>query len=305
MARETWRRVRYVIDEARAWSDATGGTLAEYLAWVSRRIDDVDRVELSTDEGEDSLRIMTMHAAKGLEFPITIVAGLGGADASNNATGRAVAERQAADPSRQDDQFGMGDLTASERQKARAEEARLLYVAFTRAKDHLVVSMHHKGPNCAAGRLVAAVTAAEAHTAGRVRRTAAPDCPSSESRTTVDASAPGALIDEPDELDRTARPGAPHLDPQRSGQGARRRRRADVRRRPGAGLAVRSTTRTRPTTIRSPLASDSALRSAAVNPTATTTKPPIRGTARSPVPTIVPVGAAAGSEPRRAAQCTR
>ena len=27
VARETWRRVRYVIDEARAWSDATGGTL--------------------------------------------------------------------------------------------------------------------------------------------------------------------------------------------------------------------------------------------------------------------------------------
>ena len=54
VARETWRRVRYVIDEARAWSDATGGTLAEYLAWVDRRIDDVDRVELSTDEGEDS-----------------------------------------------------------------------------------------------------------------------------------------------------------------------------------------------------------------------------------------------------------
>src|SRR6202008_1745616 len=32
-ARETWRRVRYVIAEARAWSDATGGALTEYLAW--------------------------------------------------------------------------------------------------------------------------------------------------------------------------------------------------------------------------------------------------------------------------------
>ena len=87
VAHETWRRVRYVIDEARAWSDATGGTLAEYLAWVDRRVDDVDRVELSTDEGEDSLRIMTIHAAKGLEFPITIVAGLGGADATDSSTG--------------------------------------------------------------------------------------------------------------------------------------------------------------------------------------------------------------------------
>jgi ATP-dependent helicase/nuclease subunit A len=201
VARETWRRVRYVIDEARAWSDATGGTLAEYLAWVSRRIDDVDRVELSTDEGEDSLRIMTVHAAKGLEFPITVIAGLGGADASNNAPGVRWQNGKPLVRIGKMTSFGMGDLNALERQKSRAEEARLLYVAFTRAKDHLVVSMHHKGASCVAGRLLAAVTSSEAtaHAFNGEPLTPIAHPPSHERPSTGPAG-----LTEPDEIDRTS-----------------------------------------------------------------------------------------------------
>lgn len=199
VARETWRRVRYVIDEARAWSDATGGTLAEYLGWVDRRVEDVDRVELSTDEGEDSVRIMTVHAAKGLEFPITVVAGLGGADAPNATTG---VRWQGTTPLVRLGKMtsaALGDLAALERQASRAEEARLLYVAFTRAKDHLVVSMHHKNDGCPAGRLVAAVTTPEA--------AALAECPDRQFPTAHPPSHVRPLllddIIEPDEIDRT------------------------------------------------------------------------------------------------------
>jgi ATP-dependent helicase/nuclease subunit A len=202
VARETWRRIRYVIDEARAWSDATGGTLAEYLAWVDRRIDDVDRVELSTDEGEDSLRIMTVHAAKGLEFPITVVAGLGGADASNNGPGVRWQDGTPLVRLGKMTSAGLGDVTAMERQKAKAEEARMMYVAFTRAKDHLVVSMHHKGPSCAAGRLLAAVTAdaATAHAVCLDPALPIAHPPSHERPVFGDGERP----DEPEEIDRTA-----------------------------------------------------------------------------------------------------
>jgi ATP-dependent exoDNAse (exonuclease V) beta subunit len=202
VARETWRRVRYVIDEARAWSDATGGTLAEYLAWVDRRVEDVDRVELSTDEGEDSLRIMTIHAAKGLEFPITIVAGLGGADATDSSTGLHWQKGKPLIRLGRMTSAALGDMSVVEKQRSRAEEARLLYVAFTRAQDHLVVSMHHKTANCVAGRLVEAVTAAEA-TAGAV-------CidpqlpvahPPAHERPSANGTGPG--VDEPEEMDRT------------------------------------------------------------------------------------------------------
>ena len=203
VARETWRRVRYVIDEARAWSDATGGTLAEYLAWVDRRIDDIDRVELSTDEGEDSLRIMTVHAAKGLEFPITVVAGLGGADAGNATTGVRWHDGKALTRLGRMTSAGLADIEAIERQRSRSEEARLLYVAFTRAKDHLVVSMHHKSGNCAAGRLVGSVTTADAVALAWCADPLLPVAhPPDHARPAVDAT--NVPVDEPQEVDRTA-----------------------------------------------------------------------------------------------------
>ncbi|MEP7111700.1 MAG: UvrD-helicase domain-containing protein [Ilumatobacteraceae bacterium] len=202
VARETWRRVRYVIDEARAWSDATGGTLAEYLAWVDRRVDDVDRVELSTDEGEDSLRIMTIHAAKGLEFPLTIVAGLGGIDATDSSTGLHWQGGRPVIRLGRMTSAALGDVTLAAKQRSRAEEARLLYVAFTRAKDHLVVSLHHKTGNCPAGRLVEAVTAEAARSGSVCADPQLPIAhPPSHERPAVGAA--GSQPDEPDELDRT------------------------------------------------------------------------------------------------------
>jgi len=201
VARETWRRVRYVIDEARAWSDATGGTLAEYLAWVDRRIDDIDRVELSTDEGEDSVRIMTVHAAKGLEFPITVVAGLGGADAPDAQTGLRWQGDTPLVRLGKMTSSALGDVSTYEKLAGRAEEARLLYVAFTRAKDHLVVSMHHKTGNCAAGRLLNAVTSPAAVTLATLLEPRVPTAHPPDHRR---PSIPGdAELPEPDELDRT------------------------------------------------------------------------------------------------------
>jgi ATP-dependent helicase/nuclease subunit A len=198
VARETWRRVRYVIDEARAWSDATGGTLAEYLAWVDRRIDDVDRVELSTDEGEDSVRIMTVHAAKGLEFPITVVAGLGAADAQNASTGVRWRDGKPLVRLGRMTSAALGDVTIDDRMRSRAEEARLLYVAFTRAKDHLVVSMHHKDRGCMAGRLVDALAVAGATDGAACPAPQLPLAhPAEHQRPPIAAD-----IDEPDELDR-------------------------------------------------------------------------------------------------------
>jgi ATP-dependent exoDNAse (exonuclease V) beta subunit len=200
VARETWRRVRYVIDEARAWSDATGGTLAEYLAWVDRRVEDVDRVELSTDEGEDSVRIMTIHAAKGLEFPITVIAGLGGADAPNAVTGVRWKGTTPLVRLGKMTNAALDELAALERQAGKAEEARLLYVAFTRAKDHLVVSMHHKGGGCPAGRLVEAITSTAATSLATCPE---PQLPIAHSPSHVRP----LLVDEnvePEELDRTA-----------------------------------------------------------------------------------------------------
>lgn len=159
---ETWRRVRYLIDEARSWSDDVGGTLAEFIDWVGGRVEALERTEIAPDEHEDSVRILTIHAAKGLEFPVTIVAGLGGGD--NNLVDTFTSSL----PTAGAPQFRFGQLRSAgfpdrDRAEEWAEEARLLYVAMTRAQDHLVVSGHSSRKSATiASRLVGRLPAAGA-----------------------------------------------------------------------------------------------------------------------------------------------
>ncbi len=147
-ARDVWRRVRYVIDQARAWREAGGGTLRAYLAWATRQASDSVRVTEAVlpETDHDAVRVMTIHAAKGLEFPVVIVAGLtarprrnrGGVDVIWTATGPEF---------RLDDTFATRDYEitrALDEQLDEHERRRLLYVACTRARDHLVVSLHSR-----------------------------------------------------------------------------------------------------------------------------------------------------------------
>ncbi len=76
-ARDVWRRLRYVIEQARAWADAGGHGLRRYLHWAALQASESRVADTILPEHDhDAVRVMTVHAAKGLEFPITIVAGL-------------------------------------------------------------------------------------------------------------------------------------------------------------------------------------------------------------------------------------
>ena len=76
-ARDVWRRVRYVVDQARAWTDAGGRGLRRYLRWAAYQAAEGRASDTILPERDhDAVRIMTVHAAKGLEFPITVVSGL-------------------------------------------------------------------------------------------------------------------------------------------------------------------------------------------------------------------------------------
>ena len=144
-ARDVWRRLRFVADQARAWSESDGGSLREYLAWAARQGDD-DRVTESVlpETDDDAVRIMTIHAAKGLEFPITVVSGATTSPASSNES-----VRVAWTPSRLGYRIAkkvqtpdFDGLVAGDAELDHHERLRLLYVACTRARDHLVVSIH-------------------------------------------------------------------------------------------------------------------------------------------------------------------
>ena len=143
---DLWRRVRFVIDQARAWSEAGGTGLRAYLRWAARqRSEGARAAEVVLPETDlDAVRIMTIHAAKGLEFPITVVSGLstlpkraaGGGRVIWTAGGYEVKAGSGITTARYDDALALDE------QLDHHERIRLLYVACTRARDHLVVSLH-------------------------------------------------------------------------------------------------------------------------------------------------------------------
>ncbi len=148
--RDVWRRVRFVTDQARAWSEATGGNLRQYLQWVNRLTAEGARVAESIlpERDDDAVRILTIHGAKGLEFPITIVSGMSALPSGRSAPAEVVfpADRPVVGY-----KFGKNvstdafvDWAPIDEQMDLHERIRLLYVACTRARDHLIVSVHRK-----------------------------------------------------------------------------------------------------------------------------------------------------------------
>lgn len=166
--RETWRRLRFVVDQARAWTDAEHGSLREYLAWASRQAEDSARVTETvlpeTDAG--AVRITTIHASKGLEFPFVILAGLSAQPSTLRPTVlwpvddgcelRFGADRPT---------HGYADADSVERGMEESERVRLLYVAATRATHRLVVSLHRNGKPSFAATLALACPGGESWTA--------------------------------------------------------------------------------------------------------------------------------------------
>jgi ATP-dependent helicase/nuclease subunit A len=102
-------------------------------------------------EASDVVRIMSVHKSKGLEFPVVIAAGLGGV--LRRADGGPVQVHRdlhvglsVADVGRNIYYPSAATLCIREAagRAATAEELRLLYVAMTRARDHLILTGHVK-----------------------------------------------------------------------------------------------------------------------------------------------------------------
>jgi len=100
-------------------------------------------------ESDDAVRIMTVHASKGLEFPLTVVADL--SEGSGSSSGsilhpdgtfgfklREVSGKNIEPP-------GFAALKEWEATQLEAEQRRLWYVALTRAEEHLIVSWPRAG----------------------------------------------------------------------------------------------------------------------------------------------------------------
>jgi ATP-dependent helicase/nuclease subunit A len=145
--RDVWRRLRFVVDQARSWSEAEHGGLRSYLEWAARQGEETARVSEAVlpERDLDAVRILTIHSAKGLEFPVVILSGMTTARRVNYGVNLLWTKDNYAV------RIGRGVETTDydiaqplDEQLSDYERLRLLYVAFTRARDHLVVSLHRK-----------------------------------------------------------------------------------------------------------------------------------------------------------------
>jgi ATP-dependent helicase/nuclease subunit A len=165
--RNSFRRARFMIERARSFEAAGPESLRAFVAWLENQAEAqiLDNEGASVDDDEDAVRVLTIHGAKGLEFPIVFLAGLSAAPRVEAPVYSAdfTADRVAICIGRKgaNQRFVLGEfeaLNAAEEAHANAEFNRLLYVAATRARDHLVVFLYHGklARNCAAQRLIGA-----------------------------------------------------------------------------------------------------------------------------------------------------
>jgi ATP-dependent helicase/nuclease subunit A len=109
------------------------------------------------EERSNAVRIMTIHKAKGLDFPIVFAAAFGLRKAVRSKSvlvDRMVNRIFALNIGSKDSGLQTSrwkDLADEEKKRENAELVRLLYVALTRARDHLILSTHTAGCHKAEG----------------------------------------------------------------------------------------------------------------------------------------------------------
>ncbi len=145
-ARENLRKLRGLVRRIQNRGYTTLGRIVAH----------VDRLAMGDEanaviDATDSVNLMTVHASKGLEFPVVFVVNL-----SRGTGGRRDAIRVGTDAEGLEASVAVGDFVseADEDQgpREREETKRLLYVALTRARDRLYLASALKDGQLQAGR---------------------------------------------------------------------------------------------------------------------------------------------------------
>jgi len=141
---------------ARSFEGGGFSTLTDFVAHLDLLTDEEEKegeAQLA-EEGGDAVQLLTIHAAKGLEFPIVFVPDLDGefnlrlSEAAlvdpEHGIGLAVLDPEAGFGRRPS--FVRQLISGGHQRRTIAEEKRLFYVATTRARDHLLLSGRLQNP---------------------------------------------------------------------------------------------------------------------------------------------------------------
>jgi ATP-dependent helicase/nuclease subunit A len=147
--RRRYANLRKLARLARSYEELRGPDVEGFVRFVVEQeaVGTSERDAAAEEEGADAVRLLTIHAAKGLEFKVVVVADAGrdrAAPASDEilclSDGRF--GFRVADPltGRRHGAFGWEDVKDERAREEDAERLRLYYVAMTRAVDRLIVS---------------------------------------------------------------------------------------------------------------------------------------------------------------------
>lgn len=141
--------LRMLIDKAGAFQNTSMKGLfsfINYIEQVKKSGTGISAVKL-LGENDDVVRMMSTHKSKGLEFPVVVLAGLGKRFNRSNKSSKVILDRELGigmryvnpELSSYTNTLMQDIIKRKQYKEATAEEMRILYVAFTRAKDKLIL----------------------------------------------------------------------------------------------------------------------------------------------------------------------
>ncbi len=147
--RRRYANLRKLARLARSYEELRGPDVEGFVRFVEEQeaVGAAERDAVAEEEGADAVRLLTIHAAKGLEFKVVVVA-----DAGRDRNAPSADEIlcladgrfgfRVADPAtgRRHGVLGYDSVKDARAAEDEAERLRLYYVAMTRAIDRLIVS---------------------------------------------------------------------------------------------------------------------------------------------------------------------
>ena len=151
-----WSNLEMLVRQARAFEVARPVGLREFVRSFRELDEDPPKLAewVPDQEGSEHLRLLTVHMAKGLEFPCVVLANLGGRASTQSpnvlydrTSGVTEFRLRAGDALCTFATAGYEVAARRERARDRSEDRRLLYVAATRARDYLVLGAFGAKPD--------------------------------------------------------------------------------------------------------------------------------------------------------------